>query len=88
VLLDEIMAEAYSAPYAAKDLLLNAPFQKVVRAWREVASPSEVALSDFLQQHEPPANVYRLDEDPPAGASDRLERDWQMAASGDTSGFA
>ena len=54
VLLDEVVAEAYPAPDTARDLLLDTPFEKVVRAWREVASPSEAAVSDFLQHYEPP----------------------------------
>ena len=54
VLLDKVMTKANSAPDPAKDLLLDAPFQKVVRIWREVASPSEAAMSDFLQQQEGP----------------------------------
>jgi hypothetical protein len=53
VLLDEVVAEAYSASDPAKDLPLEPPFQEVARAWREVAGPSETAVSDFLQQHEP-----------------------------------
>jgi hypothetical protein len=48
VLLDEVVAKADSASNPVEDLLLNSPFQKVVRAWREVASPSETAVSDFL----------------------------------------
>jgi hypothetical protein len=59
VLLDEVVAEADSSSDPAKDLLLDPPFQKVVRAWREVASPSEAAVSDFLQQHEPPTIAQR-----------------------------
>ena len=50
MLLDEVVAEAYSAAHPAKYLPLDSPFQKVVRAWREVASSSEAAVSDFLQQ--------------------------------------
>ena len=56
------MAKAYSAPQPAKDLHLDHPFQKVVRAWREVASPSEAAVGDFLQQHEPPTIAQRQDQ--------------------------
>jgi hypothetical protein len=48
MLLDKAVAKAYSAPYPAKDLSLYSPLQKVGRAWREHASPSEAALSDFL----------------------------------------
>src|SRR5215218_5256512 len=62
MLLDEIVAEAYSAPYPAKDLRPDSPFQKVMRAWREVASPSEVAVSDLLQQHEPATIVQPPDQ--------------------------
>ena len=54
MLLDEVVAEADSAPDPAKDLYPDSPFQKVIRAWREVAGPSEAAVSDLLQQHEPP----------------------------------
>lgn len=53
MLLDEIMAETYPAPDPAKDLPVEPPFQKVVRVWREVPSPSEAAVSNFLQHHEP-----------------------------------
>ena len=62
MLLDEVVAKADSAPHSAKDLLLDSPFQKVVGAWRELASPSEAAVSDFLQQHEPPPIVQRQDQ--------------------------
>jgi hypothetical protein len=54
VLLDEVVAKAGSAPDAAKDVPLDPPLQKVVRAWREVASFMEPAVRDSLQQHEPP----------------------------------
>jgi len=53
VLLDEVVAEADSASYLAKDLLLDTPFQEVGGAGREVTSLGEAAMSDFLQQHEP-----------------------------------
>jgi hypothetical protein len=45
VLLDEAVAKAYSAPDPAKDLTLYPPFQKVSRAWREVASLSETVIA-------------------------------------------
>jgi hypothetical protein len=54
VLLDEVVAEADSASDPAEDLSLDSPFEKVVRVWREVASPSEAAMSGFLQQYKPP----------------------------------
>jgi hypothetical protein len=54
VLLDEVVTEAYSSSDPAEDLCLYSPFQKVVWGRREVASPSEAAVSDLLQQHEPP----------------------------------
>jgi len=57
VLLDEVVTEAYSAPHPAKDLLVDSPIQKVVQAAGEVTIPSEAAVSEFLQQHEPPAEV-------------------------------
>jgi hypothetical protein len=57
VLLDEVVAKAYSAPHPAEDLPVDSPFQKFVRAWREVPSPSEATVSDFLQQHEPPTII-------------------------------
>ena len=59
MLLDEVVAEAYSAPHPAKDLRLDSPSQKVIRAWREVPSPSEASVSDSLQQHEPPTIAPR-----------------------------
>jgi hypothetical protein len=59
VLLDEVVAKAYSAPHPAKKLSLDTPFQEVVRARREVPSPSEGALSDFLQHHKPPTVAQR-----------------------------
>ena len=59
MLLDKVMAKAYSSTDPAKDLFLDTPFQKVVRAWREVPSPSEATVSDFLQQHEPPTIAQR-----------------------------
>ena len=62
MLLDEAVAKADSAPHPAKDLRLDSPFQKVVRAWREVARPSEAAVSDFLEQHEPPTIAQRQDQ--------------------------
>ena len=40
MLLDEVVAEAYPAPYPAKELLLDTLFQEIVWAGREVASPS------------------------------------------------
>ena len=54
MLLDEAVAKADSAPYPAKDLSLDSPFQKVGRVRREVASLTEAAVSNFLQQYEPP----------------------------------
>ena len=54
MLLEETVTKADSAPYAAKDLLLDSPFQKVSRVRREVTSLSEAAVSDFLQQDESP----------------------------------
>jgi hypothetical protein len=62
VLLDEVVTIAHSAPDPPKELPLNAPFEKVVRVWRELASPSETAMSDLLQQHEPPAIVQCQDQ--------------------------
>jgi hypothetical protein len=59
--LDETVAEADSTPDPAKDLLLDTPFQKVIRAWRKGASPSEAAVSDFLQHHEPSTSVHPND---------------------------
>jgi hypothetical protein len=54
VLLDEAVAKADPASDPAKDLSLNSPFQKVIWAWGKVSSPSEVAVSGFLQQYKPP----------------------------------
>jgi hypothetical protein len=65
VLLDEVVTEAYSSPDPAKDLFLNPPIQKVFRVWREIASPSEAAVSDFLQQHEPPTILEATDQPNP-----------------------
>jgi len=48
MLLDEAVAEADSASYPAKDLLLYSPLQKVGRVRREVASLSEAAVSNTL----------------------------------------
>src|SRR5215213_188266 len=59
MLLDEVVTKAHSAPHPAKNLLLDSPFQKVVRACREVPSPSKATVSDFLQQHEPPTIAQR-----------------------------
>ena len=59
MLLDEVVTEAYSSSDPAEDLCLDSPFQKVVRAWREVPSPSEAAVSGCLQQHEPPTIAQR-----------------------------
>ncbi len=59
MLLDGVVAKAHSAPDPAEDLRLDSPFQEVVRAWRELASPSEAAVGDFLQQHEPPTIAQR-----------------------------
>jgi hypothetical protein len=62
MLLDEAVAKADSAPHPAKDLRLDSPFKKVVRAWREVPNPSEAAVSNLLQQHEPPTIVQCEDQ--------------------------
>ncbi len=62
MLLDEVVTEAYSSSDPAEDLCLDSPFQKVVRAWREVPSPSEAAVSGCLQQHEPPTIAQCQDQ--------------------------
>ena len=49
MLLDETVSKADSAPDPVKDLSLDTPFEKVVRARREVAGLGEVAVSHFLQ---------------------------------------
>jgi hypothetical protein len=59
VLLDEVVAEAYSAPHSAKDLHVDSPFQKGVQAAGEVTIPSEAAMGYFLQQHKPPPIAQR-----------------------------
>src|SRR5215217_1062571 len=59
MLLDEVVAEAHSSSDPAKDLRLEPPIQKVVQAWRKVASASEAAVSDFLQQHKPSTIAQR-----------------------------
>ena len=76
MLLDEVVPKAESAPYPAKDLSLNSPFQKIGRAWREVANPREEAVGDFLQ-HQKGALVDKRDgdpysESPPAGGGSQL----------------
>ncbi len=63
MLLDEAVAKAGSTPYPAKDLSLTSPFQRIGRAWREVASPREEAVGDFLQQQKG-ALVDKRDGDP------------------------
>ena len=70
MLLNEVVAKAYAAPDPTKDLLLDSPFQKVGGAWREVASPREAAVGDFLQQHEPPTPVQPKQQ-PKAQPKDR-----------------
>jgi hypothetical protein len=64
VLLNEAVAKADSAPDRVKDLSLDPPFQKVVQVGREVLSPSEMTVSDLLQQHEPPTIVQPQDQPP------------------------
>jgi hypothetical protein len=59
MLLDEAVAKADSATHPAKDLPLDSPFQKVRRAWRELANPSEAAVGDHLLQHEPSTIAQR-----------------------------
>ena len=49
MLLYEAVAKADSSPDPMKDLSLDTPFEKVVRARREVAGLGEVAVSHFLQ---------------------------------------
>jgi len=61
------VAKADSTPYPAKDLSLNSPFQRIGRAWREVASPSEEAAGDFLQ-HQKGALINKRDGDPYSGS--------------------
>ena len=62
MLLDEVVTKADSASDSAKDLPLDSPFQKVGRARREVASPSEAAVSEFLKHHEPPTLAQPQDQ--------------------------
>ncbi|MDQ3925772.1 MAG: hypothetical protein M3272_02110 [Actinomycetota bacterium] len=63
MLLDEAVAKAGSTPYPAKDLSLTSPFQRIGRARREVASPREEAVGDFLKQQKG-ALVDKRDGDP------------------------
>ncbi len=67
MLLDEAVAKAGSTPYPAKDLSLTSPFQKIGRAWREIASPREEAVGEFLQ-HQKGTLVDKRDGDPEYGS--------------------
>ena|SRR5215204_1467521 len=64
VLLDEAVAKADPASDPAKDLSLDLPFQKGVRASRKFVRPMETAVSDLLQQHEPPTVTQPQDQPP------------------------
>jgi len=67
VLPDEAVPKAVSTPYPAKDLSLTSPFQRIGRAWREVANPREDAVGEFLQ-HQKGALVDKRDGDPYSGS--------------------
>lgn len=62
MLLDEVVANAYSSSNAVKVLLLDPPLKEVARARRDFASPSEAAMGDSLQHHEPPAIVQSQEQ--------------------------